>query len=73
DREEFWDALDECCEKMPQNVAQVYAMREIDDHSTEEICEKLAISPNNLWVMLHRARMALRRCLEIHWFSRDPE
>ncbi|MEO7297936.1 MAG: sigma-70 family RNA polymerase sigma factor [Verrucomicrobiota bacterium] len=73
DREEFWGALDECCEKMPQNVAQVYVMREIDDYSTEEICEKLAISSNNLWVMLHRARMSLRRCLEIHWFSRESE
>jgi RNA polymerase sigma-70 factor (ECF subfamily) len=33
----------------------------------------LAISENNLWVMLHRARMALRECLEINWFDRKPE
>ena len=73
EREEFWELLNNCCEKLPQNVGQVYAMREIDDRSTEDICETLEISPNNLWVMLHRARMALRRCLEIHWFSREPK
>jgi RNA polymerase sigma-70 factor, ECF subfamily len=36
---------------------------------SEEICKELSISANNLWVMLHRARMGLRRCLEVHWFG----
>lgn len=46
-------------------------MREVDDVTTEEICALLNTSPNNLWVMLHRARMALRRCLEANWFARE--
>jgi DNA-directed RNA polymerase specialized sigma24 family protein len=37
--------------------------------SSEEICEVLGINVNNLWVMLHRARMHLRRCLELNWFA----
>ena len=38
---------------------------------SKEICEMLNISQSNLWVMLHRARMALRRCLEMNWFAKE--
>jgi RNA polymerase sigma-70 factor (ECF subfamily) len=37
---------------------------------TAQICAALRISQNNLWVMLRRARMALRECLELNWFER---
>jgi len=37
--------------------------------SSEEICKTLNISPNNLWVMLHRARALLRRSSETSWFA----
>ena len=30
-------------------------MREVMELTTEEICKALAITPTNLWVMLHRA------------------
>jgi RNA polymerase sigma-70 factor (ECF subfamily) len=40
---------------------------------TEELCRILAISPSNLWVMLHRARMGLRECLELNWFAERTE
>ena len=45
-------------------------LREMEDLETDEICKTLSISPNNLWVMLHRARMGLRECLEINWFDK---
>jgi hypothetical protein len=35
-------------------------------------CRDLNITPNNLCVMLHRARMALRECLEINWYKKVP-
>jgi len=44
-------------------------MREVMDLPTEEICKELTITANNLWVILYRARMALRMCLEQNWFS----
>ena len=44
-------------------------MREIDDLPSKEVCALLKISDANLWVMLHRARMALRHCLEMNYFS----
>jgi RNA polymerase sigma-70 factor, ECF subfamily len=56
-------------------VADVFMMREMDDVPSKEIRHLLSISESNLWVMLHRARMALRECLEINWFDKvsSPE
>jgi RNA polymerase sigma-70 factor (TIGR02943 family) len=71
EREEFLAAFERCAAKLPRNVAQVFMLREVDDVDSKEVCEMLNISPNNLWVMLHRARMALRRCLELNWFGRE--
>jgi RNA polymerase sigma-70 factor (ECF subfamily) len=70
DHEEFWQAYRDCSGKLPKNVAAVFNLREVDDLDSKRICRMLNISEGNLWVMLHRARMALRRCLETHWFEK---
>ena len=48
-------------------MARAFVLREIDGLSTPEICDILRISESNCWVILYRARMALRKCLEVHW------
>ena len=68
---EFREVLKRCLSGLPDKVAQVFVLREIDGISSDEICKDLGVSPNNVWVMLHRARMGLRRCLEVHWFGKD--
>jgi RNA polymerase sigma-70 factor (ECF subfamily) len=67
----FWQAFRECAGKLPEKTATVFTLREVDQVSGREICEMLNISESNLWVMLHRARMALRGCLETHWFGKE--
>lgn len=57
-------------ERLPPMQSRVFAMRELMGLEPEEICRTLGITPNNLWVLLHRARMALRRSLDRDWFSR---
>ncbi len=64
DNEQFWKTYRDCSGKLPKNVAAVFNLREVDGMAGKEICALLGITVNNLWVMLHRARMALRRCLE---------
>lgn len=71
DNEAFWAAFNACSSKLPPNIARVFLMREMDGVPSKEICELMNISPNNLWVMLHRARMALRQCLEANWFMKN--
>lgn len=72
-RAEFWQTMHNCLGKLPQRIADVFMLREMDGVTSKEICEMLSITDSNLWVMLHRARMALRECLEMNWFERNPE
>jgi RNA polymerase sigma-70 factor (ECF subfamily) len=69
DRVEFWGVFQRCTGRLPERIACAFVLREVDGLSTNEICTTLDISASNLWVMLHRARLALRLCLETHWFQ----
>ena len=70
-RAEFWQTMRNCLDKLPERIANVFMLREMEELESREICSMLSISEGNLWVMLHRARMALRECLEINWFNRE--
>jgi len=67
----FFEALERCLESLPKNTARAFTMRELMGLETEEICKELRISTSNCWVMLHRARLSLRACLERTWFLAD--
>jgi RNA polymerase sigma-70 factor (TIGR02943 family) len=71
DSEVFWQTFRDCSKKLPKDVSTVFNLREVDGVESKEICAMLNITENNLWVMLHRARMALRRCLEANWFGKQ--
>ena len=71
EQKEFMDILYQCLGELPERQAEAFMMREIDGLSTEEICKVLNISATNSWVMLYRARMWLRRCLENSWLSTE--
>jgi RNA polymerase sigma-70 factor (ECF subfamily) len=68
EKREFQEVLRKCIGNLPKNLEAVFTIREIDGWTTEDICKEFKISPSNLWVMLHRARTQLRRCLEKLWF-----
>ena len=71
EQKEFMDILYGCLGELPERQAEAFMMREIDGLSTEEICKVLNISATNCWVMLYRARMWLRRCLENSWLNTE--
>lgn len=66
----FWDVLQQCLSKVSPRLASAFALREIEQLDTSEICASLNVSEGNLWVMLHRARTSLRQCLESNWLNR---
>ena len=70
ERGEFWDVMKACLSALPDKVANVFTLREMDGLSSDEICNALGLSSNNFWVIMHRARMQLRRCIEIKWFRK---
>lgn len=71
ENQEFWQVFQRCLEKLPGNLAEVFVLRVLDGVSTEKLCKMLKVSPTNLGVRLHRARMALRHCLGKNWFGED--
>jgi RNA polymerase sigma-70 factor (ECF subfamily) len=67
---EFFRTLEECLEHLPAKTAQAFMMREHLGFETDEVCKELAITPTHFWVLLYRARMALRQCLNMNWFGK---
>ena len=67
---EFFKVLQNCMSRLPARVAGVFALREMDGLDSSEICEALCLTASNFWVMMHRARMSLRRCMESNWFKK---
>ena len=70
ERKEFWEGVTRCLGELPTRQANAFSLRVIEGHSGKEVCETLAISEANLWVILYRVRMQLRRCLEMMWQDR---
>ena len=68
-QQQFMTVMQMCLEKLPPNTARVFMMREVMELESDEICKELAITSTNLWVILYRARIALRQCLEQSWFT----
>ena len=69
---QFFEVLDVCVERLPPVQGRVFMMREWLELGTEEICKELGITSTNLWVLLHRARLRLRDCLQQGWFAGRP-
>lgn len=68
---QFWAVFEACLDHLPESVARVFAMRELLGLDNAEICATLGITSNNCNVILHRARLRLRNCLEGHWFETE--
>lgn len=66
---QFMTVLEACTDKLPAVQGRLFLMREWLELSSDEICKELALTPTNLYVQLHRARLRLRECLELHWFA----
>jgi RNA polymerase sigma-70 factor (TIGR02943 family) len=66
---DFMRVLEACVEHLPGQQGRLFMMREWLELDTAEICKELAISSTNCWVMLHRARLRLRECLQLNWFT----
>jgi RNA polymerase sigma-70 factor (TIGR02943 family) len=66
---EFFTVLQTCVDGLPPTQARVFMMREWLELDADEICKELQITATNLWVLLHRARLRLRECLQARWFG----
>ncbi len=67
EQQEFRELLKKCLDRLPATQASVFCKREMEQLSGEAVCKELAITPSNLWVLMHRARLRLATCIGVHW------
>ena len=66
---QFFVVLDACVERLPPALGRLFLMREWLEMSCPEVCKELSITPTNLYVQLHRARLRLQECLNLNWYG----
>lgn len=64
---QFWAVFETCLLHLPANTSRVFMMREFLGFESDEICAQLGLSISNCHVILHRARLKLRGCMENGW------
>jgi len=69
EQRQFFDVLQLCIDNLPPKLARIFMMREWLEQEIDAICDELQITSNNCSVMLYRARMQLRTCLQLRWFE----
>ena len=66
-QKQFFAVLEDCLARLPAKTAEAFMLREHMGFETADICKELDVTPTHCWVLLYRARMALRQCLEENW------
>ena len=69
EQSQFFEALQSCVDRLPPKLGRIFLMREWLEREVDDICTELDITSNNCGVMLYRARMQLRECLDGNWFK----
>jgi RNA polymerase sigma-70 factor (TIGR02943 family) len=67
---EFQHVFHSCGKKLRAIQNSVFVMKYVDAMDSEEICKELQITSSNYWVLLHRAKVRLRACLEKNWMQK---
>jgi RNA polymerase sigma-70 factor (ECF subfamily) len=69
DNAEFRQILEKCMNKLPVSWFSIVQMKYLEGNKSEEICQDLGITITNLWQVIHRSKLQLRKCIEINWLK----
>ena len=69
EQKEFKQVLAKCLAKLPKVWSSVFSLKYLEEEESETICKELALSPSNYWVIIHRAKLQMRECLEKNWIK----
>jgi RNA polymerase sigma-70 factor (TIGR02943 family) len=67
--EEFRETLQRCLARLTAQCRGVFTLKYIDELESDEVCKELGISSSNYWVIIYRAKLQLRQCLEKNWLN----
>lgn len=65
--QEFYETLQQCLVRLNDVQRLAFVMKHLDDEDTDDICKELEITATNYWVIIHRAKLQLRKCMETNW------
>jgi len=68
EKKEFYNILNSCKRKLKEVHSIVFSLKYLDGLESEDICKMLSITSANYWVIIHRAKLDLRACLEKNLF-----
>jgi RNA polymerase sigma-70 factor (TIGR02943 family) len=68
ENKELGITLNNCIDKLPDTQKQLVLLKLVEEEDTEIVCKELNITATNYWVIIHRAKLQLRACLEKNWF-----
>ena len=69
ENEELKTIIEQCISVLPEKFAAVFTLRVMEEIASDEVCKELEITSSNLWVILHRAKLQLRDCIENNWLK----
>ena len=69
ENEELRAVLLNCMAGLPEKYKSVFIDKMIDEKDSEEICKEYNITASNFWVIIHRAKLQMRNCMEKKWFN----
>ena len=67
---EFYEVFEKCKQKLAELRNAVFSLKYLENKNSDDICKELGISSSNYWVLMHRAKLQLRQCLERNWFKK---
>jgi RNA polymerase sigma-70 factor (TIGR02943 family) len=70
DDADFTSVMTKCMNDLPENWKTMVTARYLLEKESREICQELNMTPSNYWQVLHRAKLMLKKCIEIYWFNR---
>ncbi|MDO9315688.1 MAG: sigma-70 family RNA polymerase sigma factor [Burkholderiaceae bacterium] len=70
EQRQMMSVLERCLSGLPRQTSRVFMMREWLGFETAEICQRAGLSADNCRMILHRARMALRSCMQRNWIDK---
>ena len=68
-QEEFQKIMDICLSQLPDKWKSVFMLKVMEEMRSDDVCKEIGCTSSNLWVILHRARLQLRACIENKWLS----
>lgn len=58
-----------CLSLLPPKLASVFSLKVVEELESDEVCKEVGITASNLWVIMHRARLQMRECMEAKWLN----